>query len=232
MRRLLRGIIDTVTGRKKQSTLHTHSTWISQEIELKVLEDNNAIDNNIIINRSNPDKKALNSNNDSHSSSGAQYIGNQYINEQGNEQTRDKQKNSPQSITASPQKEKDNASDNPFYSKDTRDGFVPIKPRTVLERKKTVFNLDHLDDLAIQTTHQIFILKERHSTYFNFELILEQWDMNMSFLTHLNQELMKREQIFEQMMTESNGFIKIKGLVEDLILSLYNQHYPATIKSL
>lgn len=222
MKRLLRGIIDTVTGRKKQSTLHTHSTWISQEIELKVLEDNNAIRRS-----TNPAKKALDSNNDSHSSSAGKDI-----NEEGNEQTRDKQKNFSQSMTASPQKEKDNVSDNPFYSKDTRDGFVPIKPRTVLERKKTVFNLDHLDDLAIQTTHQIFILKERHSTYFNFELILEQWDMNMSFLTHLNQELMKREQTFEQMMTESNGFIKIKGLVEDLILSLYNQHYPAIIKSL
>lgn len=217
MKRLLRGIIDTVTGRKKQSTLHTHSTWISQEIELKVLEDKIS---------TNPAKKALSNNNDSHSS-----FGNKNINEQSQEQIREEQKNSQQSMTILRQKEKENSSDNAFYSKDAQNAFQPIRPRMVLERKKTVFNLDHLDDLAIQTTHQIFILKDRHSTYFNFELILEQWDMNMSFLTHLNQELMKREQTFEQMMSESNGFIKIKGLVEDLILSLYNQHYPATIKS-
>lgn len=208
MKGLLKTLIGKLTGSSKKDTLHTHSTWISQEIEFKVLDEKNS--------KKISSSSALNSTRDNHISTNTNM--NTTTNNTSNSNS------TSENMTS-------HASSQSFPSKNS-EGYQSVlnNSELPLTRKKQVFNLDNLDDLANQLTHQVFMIKERHSTYFNFELLLNQWDMNMSFLSHLNQELIKNESTFDALIAEPNGFLKTKTIVEKLILSLYNQHYPAVIK--
>jgi hypothetical protein len=224
MKGLLKTLIGKLTGSSKKSTLHTHSTWISQEIEFKVLDEKNSKK----IASGYTTSGDMNYKNSEHSASHDTTHNAISDNPSFNSNSSSNSNNHSDNINSASSQPLSSQNDEDYQSANVANKDNHELP---LSRQKQLFTLDSLDDLANQLTHQIFMIKQRHSTYFNFELLLNQWDMNMSFLSHLNQELIKHETTFDTLIAEPNGFLKTKTIVEKLILSLYNQHYPAAIKS-